>query len=188
MFDRIRPRHRSHNGALNMTERAPVIDDTAMKFGLLMESAQAHQKVAETQLQTLRAHTQDLDGVVRDEIRRTLVEELRMLTAETASATRALQQLRRGAMRRGTAWGLAAAALCALIPIAVARWVLPTAAEVAALKARRDDMALNLKQLEALGARVDWRRCGEERRLCVRVDRKAPTYGGQADYYVLAGY
>ena len=42
-----------------------------MKFGLLMESAQAHQKLAETHSEQLRAHTQDLDGVVRDEIRRT---------------------------------------------------------------------------------------------------------------------
>jgi hypothetical protein len=63
-----------------MTERSAVLDDATMKVGLLMESAQAHQKLAEGQLERLRAHTQDLDSVVRDEIRRTLVEELRALT------------------------------------------------------------------------------------------------------------
>ena len=51
-----------------MSESAPAIDDATMKFGLLMESAQAHQKLAETHLEKLRAHTQDLDGVVREEI------------------------------------------------------------------------------------------------------------------------
>ena len=59
-----------------MSDRPATVDETTMKFGLLMESAQAHQKLAETHLERLRAHTQDLDGVVRDEIRRTLVEEL----------------------------------------------------------------------------------------------------------------
>jgi hypothetical protein len=47
-----------------MGERAGTVDETTMKFGLLMESAQAHQKMAETHLEKLRAHTQDLDGVV----------------------------------------------------------------------------------------------------------------------------
>ncbi len=51
-----------------------------MKFGLLMESAQTHQKMAEAHLEKLRAHTQELDGVVREEIRRTLIEELQELT------------------------------------------------------------------------------------------------------------
>ena len=67
-----------------MTEAAAV-DDATMKFGLLMESAQTHQKMAETHLERLRAHTEDLDGVVREEIRRTLVEELAELTAEEVS-------------------------------------------------------------------------------------------------------
>src|SRR5271156_1986128 len=79
---------------VTMSERAAAIDESTLKFGLLMESAQAHQRLAETQLETLRSHTQDLDGVVRDEIRRTLVEELQMLTAETSRAARALQRVR----------------------------------------------------------------------------------------------
>ena len=33
-----------------MNERAPALDDTTMKIGLLMESAQAHQKLAESHL------------------------------------------------------------------------------------------------------------------------------------------
>src|SRR5271170_67855 len=83
----------------NMSERVPALDDATMQVGLLMESAQTHQRLAETQLEKLRMHTQDLDGVVRDEIRRTLVQELSMLTTETARATRELEKIRRGAAR-----------------------------------------------------------------------------------------
>ncbi len=171
-----------------MSERAAAIDDATMKFGLLMESAQAHQKLAEGQLEKLRAHTQDLDGVVRDEIRRTLVEELQMLTAETARATRALHKARRGSTVRGAILSLSFALICALLPILVARWALPSAADISALRTRRDEMSANLAQLKQLGGQIDWRRCGEKRRLCVRVDRAAPVYGEKSDYFVVEGY
>jgi hypothetical protein len=171
-----------------MTERSAMLDDATMKVGLLMESAQAHQKIAEGQLEKLRAHTQDLDGVVRDEIRRTLVEELQALTAEATRATRALEKLKGAGALRAVAWSLVAAVLCTLMPIGVAHWALPSAAEIATLRARRDELAANLAKLEQEGGRIDWRRCGDGRRLCVRVDRKAPTYGDKADYFVIDGY
>jgi hypothetical protein len=38
-----------------------------------MESAQVQQKLIDENLAALKAHTRDLDGVVRDEIRRTLI-------------------------------------------------------------------------------------------------------------------
>jgi hypothetical protein len=171
-----------------MTERSATLDDATMKVGLLMESAQAHQKLAEGQLERLRAHTQDLDSVVRDEIRRTLVEELRALTAEAARATQALQKIRGAGVLRGAAWSLAAALLCTVLPIGVARWALPSAAEIATLRSRRDELAANLAKFEQQGGRIDWRRCGDARRLCVRVDRKAPTYGDKGDYVVIEGY
>jgi hypothetical protein len=171
-----------------MTDRSAAADDATMKFGLLMESAQAHQKLAESQLDKLRTHTQDLDGVVRDEIRRTLVEELQMLTAETARATRALQEVGRGAGAHRALWSFMFALIGVLVPFGVARWILPSAAEVSTLRARRDELSLNISKLEQLGGRIDWRHCGETRRLCVRVDRKAPTYGEKGDYYVIDGY
>jgi len=170
-----------------MNDRAAV-DDATMKVGLLMESAQVHQKLAESQLERLRAHTQDLDVVVRDEIRRTLVEELQMLTAETARATRTLQKLRSSTAWRGMALSLAGAMFCALVPIALARWALPSSADIAALRARREELAASVAKLEQQGGRIDWRRCGEARRLCVRVDRQAPSYGEKADFYVIEGY
>jgi hypothetical protein len=164
------------------------MDDATMRFGLLMESAQTHQKSAEEQLDKLRAHTQDLDAVVRDEIRRTLIEELQMLSAESKRATEALQKIRRAASARGTLWSLLMAVLSTGIPIAVLRWTVPSAPEIAALRARRDELAAGVAALERGGGRIEWRHCGAAARLCVRVDRSAPTYGEKADYYVVAGH
>jgi hypothetical protein len=171
-----------------MSERAVTLDDATLKMGLLMESAQAHQKLAEGQLESLRAHTHDLDGVVRDEIRRTLVEELRALNAEATRATRTLEKIRSAGAVRVTVWSLVVAVFCTLGPIGVAKWALPSAADIASLRSRRDELTANLAKLEQQGARIDWRRCGDARRLCVRVDRKAPTYGDKADYFVVEGY
>src|ERR1700743_926946 len=124
-----------------------------------MESAQAHQKLAEGPLERLRAHTQDLDGVVRDEIRRTLVEELQMLTAEAARATRVLERIRGGGLRTAAS-SLAVAVLCTLVPIGIARWALPSAAEIAVLRAPRAEVSANFNKREQQGARIEWRRCG----------------------------
>jgi hypothetical protein len=164
-----------------------MMDDAGMKFGLLMESAQAHQKLAETHLEKLRAHTQDLDGVVRDEIRRTLTEELQMLSRESARCAQALRRSRHGAGVRTALWSLAIAIVCTATPLAVVRYVLPSENEIAALRVRRDELSAGVAALEKHGGGVDWRHCGEAARLCVRVDRKAPAYGEKADFYVVAG-
>jgi hypothetical protein len=103
-------------------------------------------------------------------------------------AAKALRKVRRVGVLRGALWSLGLALLCALIPVGVARWVLPSPAELAALRAKRDELNSNLQRLQQLGGRVEWRRCGEAGRLCVRVDRKAPAYGEKADYVVVEGY
>jgi hypothetical protein len=66
--------------------------------------------------------------------------------------------------------------------------VLPSDSEISALRTRRDTLAASVATLEKQGGRIDWRRCGENSRLCVRVDRKSPAYGEKAEYYVVAGY
>src|ERR1700691_2008431 len=171
-----------------MTDHAPSVDDSTMKFGLLMESARAHQKLAETHLEELRAHTRELDGVVRDEIKRTLIEELQMLTVESKRATEALRRIRRSATVRVGLSSLVTAVLCAGIPTAITRWALPSRSEISALQARREELTASVAALERRGGRIEWRRCGETTRLCIRVDRKAPAYGEKADFYVVAGY
>jgi hypothetical protein len=164
------------------------MDDSTVKLGLLMESAQAHQKLAESHLEKLRAHAHDLDGVVRNEIRRTLTDELSQLTAETTRATQALCVMKRAANMRSLLWSAIAAILSTAVPLGLAHWVLPSAADVDVLRARRDQLRLSIANLERGGGLADWRRCGTDARLCVRVDKTAPTYGDRADYYVIKGY
>lgn len=171
-----------------MGEGAGKVDETTMQFGLLMESAQAHQKMAETHLEKLRAHTQDLDGVVRDEIRRTLVDELDELSAESRRAAQALKGMKHAAQLRGLVFSVATILLSAAIPSGLACWLLPSPARIEALRARRDELQASVARLEQSGGRIDWRYCGERARLCIRVERSAPTYGDKADYFIVKGY
>ena len=171
-----------------VSEQGQVADADTMKLGLLMEGAQIHQKLAQTHLEKLLAHTQDLDGVVRDEIRRTLIDELQALTAETDRAVRALRDMKRAAMMRCFVWNVGAAILCTVIPVAIAHYAIPSPSQIAALRAERNSLAQSVALLERRGARVDWRNCGDAARLCVRVDRKSPAYGDSADFYVVKGY
>lgn len=171
-----------------MNDPIAVADEATMKFGLLMESAQAHQKLAETHLEKLRAHTEDLDGVVREEIRRTLIDELAELTAESRRAVQALSAMKRAAHFRVLLWSLSAVLVSTAIPSAMAYWLVPSASEINALRARRDELAASIQRLEQRGGSIDFRHCGERARLCVRVDRSAPAYGDKSEYYVVKGY
>jgi hypothetical protein len=171
-----------------MGERAGIVDEATMKFGLLMESAQAHQKMAESHLEKLRAHTQDLDGVVREEIRRTLVEELDELTAESRRAAQALKGMKRVAQLRGLVFTVLTVFLSIGIPTGLAYWLLPTPSQIETLRARRDELQASIARLEQGGGRIEWRHCGERARLCIRIDRGAPSYGDRGDYLVVKGY
>lgn len=144
--------------------------------------------MAETHLERLRAHTEDLDDVVRGEIRRTLVEELAQLTAESCRAAGALRRMQRAADLRGLLWAAALAVVATAIPAAFMHWVLPSNGEIEILRDRRDRLQANLKRLEQMGARATWRHCGETARICIRIDKSAPAYGDKGDYFVVEGY
>ena len=120
--------------------------------------------------------------------RRTLIEELQELTAESKRAAQALHGMKRAANLRGLLWSVGVAVLCTAIPSAIARWALPSAREIAALRLERDQLSASIARLVQQGGRVDWRHCGDAARLCVRVDRNAPTYGDKADYYIVKGH
>jgi hypothetical protein len=165
-----------------------VMDDTTMKLGLLMEAAQANQKVAESSLKKLKAATSELTSVVREEVHRVVMEELHLLAADSKRAADALGAARRAANARALVWSVGITMLCSAIPLALAWWLIPSRAQIAALRARRDELATQIANLEERGGRIDLRRCGDGARLCVRVDRKAPIYGEKSDYLIVRGY
>jgi hypothetical protein len=164
------------------------MDDTTMKIGLLMEAAQASQKSADSSLKKLKAMAGELGSVVREEVHRTLSQELQTLVTESKRASEALHRVRRAADLRITVWSVAIMTLCSLIPLGLAFWMIPSASEIAALRARHDALVSRINQLEQRGGRIDLRRCGVGGRLCVRVDRRAPIYGEQSDYLIVRGY
>jgi hypothetical protein len=165
-----------------------MMQDETLKAGLLMESVQTQHRLVEETLAGLRAHTRDLDAIVRDEIRRTLLEELQSLHVESERTVAALRCAARvGDARRGVR-AFAFAAACAVAPALVLWSRIPSQAEIHELRIQRDAVADDLARLHSAGGQIEWRRCGELQRLCARVDRTAPTYGERADFLVLKGY
>ncbi|HVS78390.1 MAG TPA: hypothetical protein VHE11_15730 [Steroidobacteraceae bacterium] len=169
-----------------MSEAA--MSEEAMKLGLLMEAAQAQQRLGQESLERLAAHARDLDVIIRDEVRRTIVEELGGIAGESQRAAQSLRRMRRAANMRVLLWTVAIAAVCSGVAVGEAWWMLPSRGEMAALRARRDALAADLKRLQQHGGSIDLRTCGARARLCVRVDRGAPAYGAAADYLIVKGY
>lgn len=168
-----------------MTDAA--LSNEAMKLGLLMEAAQAQQRLSQESLDRLAVHTRDLDAVVRDEVRRTVAEALGNLATESRRATESLKRVRRAANLRTLFWTLSIAMICSGVATGEAWWMLPSQSQIAAMRARRDSLAANIARLERRGGALDVRACGARARLCVRVDRSAPAYGPGADYLVVKG-
>ena len=164
------------------------MEEATIKVGLLMEAAQAQQTLAEVTLEKLNTHVRDLDTVVRDEIRHTLVEELQVLGNESRRAAEALRSLGRSANLRVAFWSVGVTLLCTAIPLCATWWFLPSQGELVGLRAKRDELVTSIERLQQRGARMDLRHCGDTSRWCVRVDRKAPVYGADGDYFVVKGY
>src|SRR5665213_1959017 len=165
-----------------------AVDEDTMKLGLLMEAAQANQKVAEASLKKLKAAANDLAAAVRDEVRHVLQEELHCLAADSKRASDALHAVRRAANIRIALWSVGMTMLCSVIPLALACWIIPSRTEITVLRAKHAELASKIAELEERGGRMDLRRCGDGARLCVRVDRKAPAYGEKSDYLIVGGY
>ena len=159
-----------------------------MKLGLLLEGAHANQTLAETALERLKAHVGELERIARDEIRATMLEELHALDEDSRRAADTLRRLRHVADLRVALWTLAMAAVACAVPLAAAWWLLPSRGEIAALTARRDALEADVARLRVQGALAELRRCGPSGRLCVRVDRKAGSFGEGGEFLVVKGY
>lgn len=84
--------------------------------------------------------------------------------------------------------------------LVVAGWFVGIAAiawqrdEIKQLTGERDGLATEIASLQTqadawakAGGRAHLQKCGDAKRLCVRVEKKTP-YGQKGDYFVLSGY
>src|SRR6185437_9192437 len=114
------------------------MDQDSVKLGLLVEAAQTHQKLAEAAIEKLNEHTRGLETVARDQIQRALADGLKGVRAETKGAVEALHRVKRAANARTALWTVGVTATAAMTTLFVAWWVLPTPAEITALRSERD--------------------------------------------------
>lgn len=167
-----------------------------MKAGLLMEAAEAHQQLAAAALKRLDAATRSLDPAVREAVAQaasqavaeTARAEFAQLRGETQRTAQALQGI-----RGGLSWnlGVMAYGMAAVSALTVVGGVYllggfgqAVAAQPAPPTVLRGDPAL-LADLARRGVRVDVVPCGDARRVCVKVDPKAGSYGPRKDLMVL---
>lgn len=130
----------------------------------------------------------ELGHAVRDEVRAIFLEEFDALGHAGRRAAEALNGVRRAASLRLALWAVIMVVCCSAIPLAIVWMAVPTRAELVRLRSERDSLESQVAALAGRGGRIDLRRCGVGGRLCARVERNAPRYGADGDYYVLKGY
>ena len=101
-----------------------------MKLGLLMETAQTQQRVIASSLKQLKAHTQELDNIVREQIRRTLAEEFGALIEEAAQAAQLLGALKQAARWQFASWTVLATVLVSAMSMLCVWCLVPSNAQI----------------------------------------------------------
>jgi hypothetical protein len=103
-------------------------------------------------------------------------------------AAEKLSQIHRATGMRFALWSFGIVSACSLVPTVLTWMLMPSRAQMAQARQSLDQLSAGIARLSREGGRMDLRHCGEANRLCVRVDRKTPLYGENADYAVVKGY
>ncbi len=163
------------NSELSM-EAAPV------DLSQILASVHAQQSKIHGVLATIDSRSRDLDTTVGEAVQRALADSAGIRAADR------LSQVHRATGRRFARWSFGVVSACALVPTLLSWALLPSRAQVLQARQALEQLNAGVAQLTRQGGRIELRRCGDANRLCVRVDRKSPFYGENADYIVIKGY
>ncbi len=170
-----------------MTAVRPAGDES-VKLGMLMEAAHMQQELIGSGIEQFQSLAHGLDEIVRAQIRRTLVEELAGVCEEAQRVVVALRAVEGAARLRSLRLTVLMTLLSAAGSAGVACWWLPSHTQMTSLRTQRDGMRAEIAALAASGGNIELRRCGSERRWCVRVERQGPVFGANSDFLVIKGY
>lgn len=155
---------------------------TPVDLGQILATVHAQQSQIHGVLATLDSRSRDLDSTVGEAVQRALADAAGIRAAEK------LSQVHRATGMRLARWSFGVVSACALVPTILSWALLPSRAQVLQSRQTLEQLNAGVAQLTRQGGRIELQRCGAAQRLCVRVDRKSPFYGENADYIVLKGY
>jgi hypothetical protein len=151
-------------------------------LGRVLETVHAQQSQIHGMLATLDTRSRDLDSTMGEAVQRAFMDAAGLRAAEK------LSQIHRATGMRFALWSFGIVSVCSLVPTVLTWMLMPSRAQVTQARQSLDQLSAGIARLSREGGRIDLRHCGEANRLCVRVDRKAPFYGENADYAVVKGY
>lgn len=163
--------------------KSEVSGETApVDLGRMLATVHAQQSQIHGVLTTLDSRSREFDTTVGEAVQRALADAAGIRAAEK------LSQIHRATGMRFARWSFGVVSVCALVPALLSWALLPSRTQVLQSRQALEQVNAGVAQLARQGGRIDLRRCGAAQRLCVRIDRKSPFYGENADYIVLKGY
>ena len=148
----------------------------------ILATIHAHQSQIHDLLTSLDSRSRDFDATVGEAVHRAIIDAAGMRGAET------LYEVHRATAVRFARWSFGVVSACALVPTVLSWALLPSRVQLLQARQTLEQLSAGVSLLSRQGGRIELRQCGAANRLCVRVDRKSPYYGEDADYMVLKGY
>jgi hypothetical protein len=158
------------------------IESAPLDQGGTLEIVHAQQSQIHGLLATLDSRWKDLDASLGEAVQRAFMDAAGLRAAEK------LSQVHRATGMRFARWSFGVVLACALVPTCLSWLLMPSRTQLLQARQTLDQLSAGVSQLSREGGRIQLRHCGEANRLCVRVDRKSPFYGENADYVILKGY
>jgi hypothetical protein len=171
------------------------MDDDTRKIMTVIAAFDAEHARLQEAVKSLNGSGQHLAIVVRQAAQGAVEDALKGLHPHIDRAGKTLVGLQRFSVWRAAWQHAIVAAVAILVTLAGIWWYVPSASEMAALRAERDELQASLQTLTAKGARMQFSMCGsgdEKKRLCVLVPKKPVMWDNLNDrtqgYVVPVGY
>jgi hypothetical protein len=159
-----------------------LVTEGAPEIGRILETVHAQQSQIHGMLASLDSRARDLDSTLGEAVQRAFMDAAGLRAAEK------LTEVHRATGLHFARWSFAIVSACALVPAALSWLLMPSSTQLIQARRTAEQLSTQVALLSREGGRIDLRHCGETQRLCVRVDRKSPFYGENADYMVVKGY
>lgn len=168
------------------------MDDETRKIGILIAAFDAEHERLKISILALQKVGGQLAGEVGSAAQGAVTKALSQLNADVDKASRTLVDLQGLSVWRAALQHLMVAVVAIATTLLAVWWYVPPAAEIAALRAERDQLQATIDELVSKGGRLKTSACGDQKRLCVLIPNRATTWASSQNkeqvYVIPVGY
>jgi hypothetical protein len=168
------------------------MDDDTRKIGMLIAAFDAEHERLKIAILGLQRVGGQLAGEVGSAAQGAVTKALSQLNTDVEKASCILVDIQGLSLWRATLQHVIVAIVAIATTLLAVWWYVPPAAEIAELRAEREQLQATIDELGSKGGRLKYSQCGDQKRLCVLIPNRATTWASVQNkeqvYVIPVGY